>query len=100
MSAYASCWCTDSGTVKQLTGAFVLIVLRLELDGGEPDLLAVRVCLEGEGEDASGCRDITLTDQVLCFAKMKHTDDEKFEQTALNIIEDEQEMKQLNIKQN
>ena len=33
--------------------SFVLVVLTLQLDGRQPDLLAVRVRLEGEREDAA-----------------------------------------------
>ena len=49
-----------SGFLQEPTGSFKLVVLRLELDGGQPDLLAVGVGLERQGKDTSRRRHVTL----------------------------------------
>jgi hypothetical protein len=49
-----------AGLVKQPTRALKLVVFRLELDGCQPDFLAVGVGLESQSQNTSRCRHVTL----------------------------------------
>ena len=51
---------TGPGLLQQQPSSLILPILTLQLDGSQPDVLAVWVVLEGQGEDGASSRNITL----------------------------------------
>jgi len=70
--AYSSSGCASPGAVQQSPCSLVFIVLRLQFNGSQPDVFAVRIRLKCQRQDTPSVHDIALKNKW-SFANRQRT---------------------------